>query len=263
VGGEGQLYAGAIGGVAVALTAPGDWPQWLFVITTSVGGILAGAFWGSLTALAKVVADANEVIVGLMLSFVAIILSSYLIRVTWAQGISPQTRNIPGNANLPVIWSAGLVTIGVLFAIAVVIGAWVFLHHTSMGFQVRAVGLNEGAARLAGSSVKKVTLLTFAVGGGCAGLAGAVSVTGINHALINNFSNNWGLLGIAVALVARLEPLWIIPAAFLFAALQVGSNGLDVTLGLSSSLGQVIITVFIVALMYFRLVRTDSFRAGL
>jgi general nucleoside transport system permease protein len=106
-----------------------------------------------------------------------------------------------------------------------------------------------------GMRVGRVAVVTFAIGGAFAGLAGGINVLGMNGALVSGFSGNFGYLGIAVALVARLDPTWIIPSAILFAVLRVGSNGLQVQTGLSPDVGEILVATFVILLLVFRVIR--------
>jgi ABC-type uncharacterized transport system permease subunit len=263
VGGEGQLYAGAIGAVAVALTVSPKLSSPVALVLVMLAAAIAGALWGAIAGALKATLDLNEVIVSLMLSFIAILAADYVVRGIWPEGISPQTDRIPDNTVLPTLWKDGVVTIGPLIAVVCVIGGWFLMRHTPLGFSIRAVGFNPKAARLSGINAGKIAISTFAIGGAVAGLAGGIVVSGINNALVSHFSPNYGFLGIAVALIARLEPLWLIPAAFVFSALRVGSNGLEVDLGLSSAVGDILVTTFIVSLLFFGIVKLPTSRAGL
>jgi simple sugar transport system permease protein len=255
VGGEGQLYFGAFAAAAVALTLPADLPPWLLVPVVLAAATLAGGFWGFVPGVLKSTVNANEVITSLMMTFVALLVVNYAITVLWPEGALPQTRYVPDGAVLPNVWSGTLVTLGAPIAVAAVAIAWLVMARTTLGFQIRAIGLNPRAARLNGMRVGRVGLLAFVLGGACAGLAGAINVLGMNSALITGFSGNFGFIGIAVALIARLSPLWILPSAFFFAVLRVGSNGLQVETGLSTSIGEILVATLIFLLLNFRVVR--------
>jgi simple sugar transport system permease protein len=164
--------------------------------------------------------------------------------------------NVPNNTLLPNIWPNTLVTLGAAFAFCAAVIAWVVMSRTRLGFEIRAVGLNPNAARMNGMSIGRVAIVSFTLGGAFAGLAGAIFILGINGALPAGFNgSNFGYLGIAVALVARLSPAWILPSGFLFAALIEGSNGLQATTGLSITVGQILMAVFVLLLLGFRLIR--------
>lgn len=255
VGGEGQLYFGAFTAAAAAFTLPAGLAPWLLAPLVVVAAAAGGAAWGFVPGVLKVGANANEVITSLMMTFVAILLANYAITVLWPEGALPQTRYVPDSAELPNIWSGTLVTAGAPVAAGAVVVAWLIMSRTTLGFTIRAIGLNPNAARMNGMRVGRAGLLAFVMGGAFAGLAGGINVLGMNSALISGFSGNFGFLGIAVALVARLSPVWILPSAFFFAALRVGSNGLQVETGLSTSIGEIVVATFILLLLTFRVIR--------
>lgn len=254
VGAEGQMHIGAFGAVAVGLTLPAL-PGPVFIPLILLGAVIAGAAWAAVAGVLKAAVGANEVIVTLMLNFIAILIATYAITGIWPQDISPQTERLPESAGLPVIWSGTVVNAGFLIALAAVALAWVLMRRTGLGLQIRAIGLNPFASRLNGMNVKSLTVITFALAGLFAGLAGAILVLGENRALVTNFSASYGFLGIAVALVARLSPAWIVPSAIIFAALQVGSQSLPAATGISTAFGQIIIATFVLALLGARVIR--------
>ncbi len=256
VGGEGQMWFGAFCTLAAAFALPTSMPHWLLTALCVLAAIVGGAAWGFVPGILKATINANEVITSLMMTFIAIELGNWAIDGIWAQGASNQTKDVPFEALLPNIWTGTLVTLGAVFAVVAAIVAWVVMARTKLGFEIRAIGLNANAARMSGMSISRVAVTTFLLAGGFAGLAGGIFILGINGALPAGFNlSNFGYLGIAVALVARLNPLWVIPSAFLFAALRVGSDGLQATTGLSTTVGQILMALFVVLLLGFRLIR--------
>lgn len=256
VGGEGQMWFGAFCTLAAAFALPETMPRGLLLALCVLAAIVGGALWGLVPGVLKATINANEVITSLMMTFIAIELGAWAIDGIWPQGASNQTKDIPFQALLPNIWTGTLVTLGAVFAVVAALVAWVIMARTRLGFEIRAIGLNANAARMNGMSIGRVAVVTFVLAGGFAGLAGGIFILGINGALPAGFNlSNFGYLGIAVALVARLNPLWVIPSAFLFAALRVGSDGLQATTGLSTTVGQILMALFVVLLLGFRLIR--------
>jgi ABC-type uncharacterized transport system permease subunit len=254
VGGEGQLYLGAVAAVLVALTfvhVPGP----LLTLAAVATGVAAGALWGLVAAALKVLRGANEVIVTLMLNFVALLVADYVITGPWAQGQQPQTRNVPGGVDLAALWPGSFVNLSPILALGAVVLAYLIMTRTSLGFGIRAFGFNAAAARMAGFDPRRIVLSAFALGGACAGLAGAILVVGVQHALLPNISAQYGYTGIAVALIAKLRPLWIIPAALLFAVIDVGGSSLPAVTGVSTSSSFVIEATFVILLLAFRVLR--------
>jgi simple sugar transport system permease protein len=214
IGGEGQMTAGAVAAATLGIVLPEDLPRLLFPLIVLGGAAIAGALWGFIPGYLKARFDASEVVTSLMLNFVAAFIA---------------------------VW--------VISALAGAVASWIFLAHTRLGFSIRAIGANARASRLAGILTNRVTILTFLSAGALAGLAGALIVLGRDHSLQQNFSANFGFIGIGVALTARLRPLAVIPAAFLFAILRVGSSSLQASAGLASSVGEVIVALLVMMLI--------------
>jgi simple sugar transport system permease protein len=254
IGGEGQLWFGAFTAVAIALTLPADLDPRILVPVTVVACAVAGGFWGFVPGILKATINANEVITSLMMTFIAIQIGNYAISTLFPTQ-SNSTEYVPQGALLPNIWFGTLVTVGAPLAAGAVLIAWVLMSRTGLGFEIRAIGLNPNAARMNGMSIGRVTVFAFTIGGAFGGIAGAIAVLGMNGALISGFSANFGYIGIAVALVARLNPVWILPSAFLFSALRTGSNTLQAETGLSTTIGEILVTTFVVLLLAFRVIR--------
>jgi ABC-type uncharacterized transport system permease subunit len=249
VGAEGQMFAGAIVAAAIGIELPAGTPSVLFVSLVIVGSFLGGGFWGFIPGALKAWFGASEIVTTLMLNFVAIFAASYVISEIWPDPFSQKTVSIAENAKFPEIWEGANVDIGLIIAIVAAVLAWLLMQRTSLGFSIRAIGANANAARLAGVRTTRVTILTFFIAGGFAGLAGSIAVAGIFDDLDLNFSANYGFIGIAVALLARLKPLLVLPAAFLFSMLRVGSNSLQASAQISPSLGDILVAVFVILLM--------------
>ena len=257
VGGEGQLVFGAFCSIAMALNVPASWPDWLQQLILVLAGLVGGAVFAAVPGVLKAIVNANEVITSLMMTFVAINLTDYAITDLWP-GVGTNATQAPDSGTLLThIWTPNTtVTVGAPMAVGVVAIVWLIMARTPLGFQIRATGLNPQAARLNGMSIKAVTVLSFAIGGACAGLAGSVYAFGVaNGTLAQGFSANFGYLGIAVALVARLNPAWVLPSAFFFAALRVGGANLQASTGLSNSVSDLLVAVFVILLLSFKVIR--------
>lgn len=255
IGGEGQLYMGAFAAVAVALVMPADTPSVLMVILCLAAGLAGGGAAGLVPGALKATINANEMIVSLMMNFVCILAATYAITKVWPEGVSSATRDVPPSAILPDIWGGTLVTLGAPIAVVAVGAAWFVMARMKLGFEIRAIGLNAQAARMSGVALTRGAVMAFLLGGAFAGLAGAINVIGVNGALISQFSRNFGYLGIAVALVARLDPRWIIPSAVFFSILRVGTNSLPATTGLDPGIGEMLVATFVVLLLATRVIR--------
>jgi ABC-type uncharacterized transport system permease subunit len=251
VGGEGQLFAGAIGSVSAALVL-GPGPATL-VISVVVGAV-SGALWALVPGVLRATLGASEMIVSLLMNFVAVYAADLVIRQIFPDSSGQATAFVDSSARLPVFWMQGGMNVGVFVAIALVIVAWVTMTRTKLGFGIRAVGLGEQAALLAGFNQRSTTLWTFALAGASAGVGGSLLVLGSYGQLSGGISSNYGFIGVVVALVAGLRIAWVPLSAALFAALIVGSNGLQIGAGLPFSLGIVIIGVLVLTLLATRVI---------
>lgn len=249
VGGEGQMTMGAVAAAVLGILVPEGWSAWLAIPAVMAGAMLAGALFAAIPGWLKARFDASEIVTTLMLNFVAINAAAWVIFDVFPEGFVQRTESIQVNAELPRPIEGWLVDIGIVFALVAAVVAWFVVRHTRLGFSVRAIGANGKAARLAGIRTERVTVQTFLLAGGFAGLAGALIVQGRDHSLLQDFSANLGFVGIGVALVARLHPLAIIASAALFGVLRVGSNSLQAGAGLSPVVGEMVIATFVVLLM--------------
>lgn len=256
IGGEGQIIAGATGAVVIAF-ALSALPAGLLVVLSIVAGAISGALWGVIAGALKVRFSANEVIVTLMLNFVAIQVANVVMQSGWADPIAPQTKPLPQGVDLPLIGIGPSANIGIILAIVAVVAAAVLMQRTALGFGILATGFSASASRLRGYRIGLITILVFAIGGAFAGLGGGIEAVGKHQALVTNISANYGFTGIAVALVARLMPIWILPSALFFAAITVGASTLPATVQISTSASFIVLAVFVLTLLGMRIIRVS------
>ncbi|MDQ6773025.1 MAG: ABC transporter permease [Candidatus Dormibacteraeota bacterium] len=250
IGADGQFYLGAIFGVYIgyAVHVPGI----LHVPLTLAAGMLGGAIWGGIPGALKARFGAHEVIVTIMLNYIAYSLANFLINggpMRDPAASAPQTRYIAATAQLPIVPGSRL-HLGLLLALVAVPVVWYLIDRTTIGFRVRGVGLNAPAARTAGISVGWTILLTMAISGSLAGLAGATEISGVSHFMPAGFSIGYGFDAIAVALLARSKPWAVLPAAFLFGAMRNGATFMQLQTQVSSdliSIVQATVIMFIAA----------------
>jgi len=181
IGAEGQLYFGAIGAVVIALTVVGQIPVLGVIIAIIFGAIFGGA-WAAIAGLLKSRLGVNEIIVTIMLNFIAILFVDFLVRggPLQAVGFEPQTELIPITAQLPMLIEGTRLHAGFLLAIGAAILVYLILFKSKLGFSLRSTGVNPRAARYAGIDIKKSILITIIISGAIAGVAGAALVQGVN-----------------------------------------------------------------------------------
>jgi simple sugar transport system permease protein len=250
IGAEGQFYAGAIAATWAGLHLNG-WPAPLAIAALLTTSILAGVLWVAVPVLLRVRFGVLEVISTLLLNFVADALVSWMVQgpLQEAKRIYPQSDPIAASARLPQVPGTRL-HLGLLLAIGLAVVLWVIYRRTLWGFQLRATGAGPLAAGIAGRiDTKKMLATALLLSGGIAGLAGGIEVSGVSYALFQSLSPGYGFTGIAVALLARLDPLGTIATGLLFAALEAGAGGLQREAGVPAVLVYLIEAVIIIVVL--------------
>lgn len=238
IGAEGQYVLGAIAASAVALLADQSTGRWI-VIPIVLAGILGGMFWAGITAWLRDHFHANEILVSLMLVYVAVLVLGYLVSGPWKdpQGYNfPQTKTFDLVTRIPRLFAGSRVSIGVFLALLSVLGVWIFLFRTRAGFAQQVGGLAPAAARYAGFSSRRALWLALLVSGGMAGLAGALEVAGPIGQLTPYVPVGYGFAAIIVAYVGRLHPLGMVLSSILMSMFYIGGELAQSRLGLSKSL---------------------------
>ena len=241
IGAEGQLYAGAVA-ATLAGTFFSGLPAVLLVPLVLISGMAGGAVWGGLAGFFKVRFGASEIVTTIMLNFLAIIATSYLVTGPMIEEVGkfPQTAQIAEAARLPRMLLPTRLHIGFILALVVAVAAYVLLFRSSRGYALRTVGISPDAARYAGINVGAGLLTAMAISGGAAGLAGAVEVSGLTLRLYQEISPGYGFDGIAVALLANNNPIGVIFTGILFGALRSGSEVMQMNAQVPSVLVSVI-----------------------
>ena len=234
IGAEGQLTLGAIAGSGVALWAGGDAGPWVLPAMI-FAGLLGGAAWAAIPAFFKTRFNANEILTSLMLTYVAILLLSYLVHGPWKDpdGYSfPQSRMFADSALLPLLTTGTRLHLGAPITLFLALAAWWMMARMFIGFQIKVVGLTTAAAGLAGFSVKRLIWITLLTGGGLSGLAGLFEVAGPIGQLQPTISPGYGFTAIIVAFLGRLHPMGILVAGLFIALSYLGGETVQIELGL-------------------------------
>lgn len=251
IGAEGQIYLGAAACAGVALYGP-ELPFPIGTGLALIAAMAAGAAWAAIPASLRAYRGVSEVITTLMLVYVAIQLTNYLIEGPWlAPGATaPATPIVPRSARLPVVVPGTLVNAGIFVAAFAVVVLGFVITRTTFGLQLRAIGGNERAAGVMGLRNRALIVAALAASGAFAGLAGGIEVLGVRGRLLAGFSPGYGFEAIAIALLGRLNPLGIVAAALLFGALDAGAAGLQVaSAGVSSAIAPVIAALAVAYLL--------------
>jgi simple sugar transport system permease protein len=285
IGAEGQLIVGAVLTTYVGLQLGDKLPGAVVIIIALVAGTLMGGFWAAIPGYLKARLGVNEILSTIMMNQIAIQIAFYLLRGPMIDPAELEAgTNIPHSARLPqstdlprftdmAKWigldksadDLGLtgfaaelyglfveptrLHFGLIIAIVMAILVYIFLWRTTIGYRIRAVGLNQDASRYAGINVRRYIVLSMTLGGMFAGLAGAVEILGLHHRMFEPqaVSAGYGFSGIVVALFGSLHPLGIIPSALLFGGLLVGGDKMQRAI----QVPQVLITVILGMVVLF------------
>ena len=238
IGAEGQFVMGAIAAGGVALMADKTTGSWI-MLAVLLAGTLGGMAWGGLTALLRDKFNANEILVSLMLVYVAILVLSYLVFGPWKDPMGynfPQTRAFEKATQIPRLMAGSRMNIGLLIALAGSAVLWLFLFRSRAGFAQQVSGLAPAAARYAGFSSRRALWVALLVSGGMAGLAGALEVAGPIGQLTPYVPAGYGFAAIIVAFVGRLHPVGMVFSAILMSMFYIGGELAQSRLGLPKSL---------------------------
>ena len=255
IGAEGQFVLGAIAGGGVALLGNAETGGWLNALVL-LAGVMGGMAWAGVVAWLRDRFNANEILVSLMLVYVAIQLLYYLVFGPWKDPMGfnfPQTRNFEEGALVPLLFEGSRVHLGLPLALLAAAGAWLLLFRTKLGFAQQVGGLAPRAARYAGFSSRSALWLALLISGGCAGLAGALEVAGPVGQLTPYVPVGYGFAAIIVAFVGRLHPLGIVLSAILMSMFYIGGELAQSRLGLPKS-----ITGVFQGLLLFSLLACDT-----
>jgi len=252
IGAEGQLFAGGLASVYVGYSISGL-PWYIHLPLALLAGIVAGAIWGAIPGFLKARTGAHEVINTIMMNYVAFRLTDYLLQggpMTRPDGL-PITPEIAPSAYLPALFPRPMrLHAGFFLALAVAALVYWFLWKTTHGFEIRMVGANPSAARYAGVRITRTTVLTMALSGALAGLAGANQVLGLDHKLVRAFSTGYGFDSIALALLGNSHPAGVVLSSLLFGFLRGGAARMQSVAGVPVELIRIVqgmVIIFVAA----------------
>ncbi len=241
IGGEGQLYAGAMAATLTVLALDGM-PRLVVIPVAILAGAIGGAAIGGLIGAIKVKLNVNEVIVAIMMNYIVLYTTSYLVSYPFKEEGAMTAQTVPMGPQymLTKLIPSTQLTSAFILAVIVAIVLVIFFQGTRAGYNIRIVGENKHAALASGVSMSMTAIATMSVSGALAGLAGVTEVMGKSGRFTDGFSNGFGFTGIAVAVLANNNPIAIIFSAILFGALEAGAMKMSYTAGVSSSMVLVI-----------------------
>ncbi len=228
IGGQGQLLIGGIVAAYLGFAIDGL-PFIIHMPLALLGGSLAGALWAAIAGALKTYTGAHEVITTIMLNYIAINLTDFLANGPWKDtGIIARTPKILDTAVIPT-W--GFIPLGFVVAVLMAVLTYYLLFKTTWGYAIRTTGLNAEAAKYAGIKVGRIIILTMAFSGFLAGMGGAVESLGVIGRYQPGFNVGLGFDGITIALLAKTNPLGVIPAAILLGAMDAGGSQMQFDAG--------------------------------
>jgi simple sugar transport system permease protein len=238
IGAEGQIYIGALAATIAALYLPAVLPGGLRIALCILVGALGGALWATIPGLLKAYRGTNEIITSLLLSYVAVNLVGAVLHVWLMEPGAPYpySREVPDEVMLPIFMPRTQAHIGIMISWVAALLIAIMLWKTTLGQSIRIVGHNRHAAAYAGLNVRRLTVLTFAMGGAMGGLVGVFEVLGLRYRLFDHFSPGYGLQGIIVAFLAALNPIGAIFAAIFLGGLQVGAGAMQRATGIDTTM---------------------------
>ena len=251
IGGEGQLYAGALAATYFG-TGMITLPPVLMIPLLLIAGALAGGALLIVPVLLKTRLNVDEVVTTLLLNFVVLLLVGYLIEGPWKDPMAlgwPQAASIVDEGILPPLLAKGRLHAGLVIALLAALAVWVVMRKTALGFEIRAVGHNAEAAAFAGIPVGRTIVVTAMISGGLAGMAGVSEVAGLKGYLTLDLSPGFGYTGIAVAMLAQLHPLAVVPSAIFLSAMFVGADAMSRAVNIPTYLADVMVGVSVLAML--------------
>jgi ABC-type uncharacterized transport system permease subunit len=239
IGAEGQLYAGAVAAAFVgAIPMPGP----LAMLAMAVAGGAAGAAVALVPALLRVRFKVDDVVSSLLLNTIVFFSVMALIEGPWKDPFSgyPISPPIEESAGFPRFIAGTRLHLGVAGAIVAALVVWVVVTRTTLGFRIKAIGENPSAASFAGIKVGRVLVAAAIISGALAGLAGVNEIGGVQYQVMSELSPGFGYSGIVIAMLARLNPLGVVPAAIFFAIVMTGAEAMSRATGVPVFLADVI-----------------------
>ncbi len=244
LGGEGQFIMGAVTSIFVS-SSLGDAGVGGMILSI-LAGVVAGGIWGAIPGVLKITRGLNEMIVSIMLNYVATLFMGYVYTTLLRDGSVPQTVAVADSMKISSISKEFPVHWGILVAFLLAVILYYFIFDTSKGFKLRAVGMNATAAYFNGFPVNRYILFSFIVSGAIAGLGGSIELHGKQFRLMSGFGSGFGFDGVAIALIAQLNPIGTAIVACIFAVLRKGASTLQTAMQVPSSVVDIIQALVII-----------------
>ena len=260
IGGEGQLYMGALASTWVAITFTGL-PQILLVPLGLLAGMAAGGIFAFIPGYLKAKRNFNEILITILLNYIGIYLVGMSVSTFLKQPNQtiPQSALLTENARIPTILGSNYLHIGILLVFVAAAVVYILLFKTQWGYEIRSVGMSEQGAKYAGVNVPRVMIVTMTFSGMLAALAGSMEILGVQHRLMENFMVGYGYDAIPVALLGGLHPVGTLIAALFFGALRNGANAMQIAVNIPVPIIYMVQGLAIIGILAVSSIRTIFF----
>jgi simple sugar transport system permease protein len=252
---EGQMYFGslvaALAGYQISL------PAGIHALVCILAGGIAGVLWGIVPALAKMFFNVSEMVVTMMMNYIALLLTEYLIqwvilgKMNVASTVVLETPDVLPTARLPVLIKGTTASTGLFIAFAIAIAVYILFKYTFLGYELKQVGENIKFSKVGGINVRKIFLLIFIISSFISGVAGSVEITGPYKRFGANFAGNMPWEGIMISFISMHKPIAIIAVSFIWGALRAGAMSLERTMAINK------MTIYILQMLFVLFVSVD------
>ena len=256
IGGEGQLIMGGIGAAAAGILFR-NLPPGLLIPVVLLAGVAFGAFWGLIPGWLLYQFGLHEILSTVLLNSVALLLIDFVATKVWPDTTAghPMTIPIGDNAFLPMLIQNPPLSSGIILALLVTAGVYIYTNRSIGGYELVASGANPRAARVYGINVRRTFVLSLVIAGALAGLAGALEVAGERHNLIEGMQSNYLLLGLIIGLIAQGNNLAVPFVAFFIAVLEIGASAMQRTIGLPGEMSMIIEALILIFVLLSNVIR--------
>ena len=250
IGTEGQLYAGAMAAALLGIL-PLGLPRFLHILLMILGGFAAGGLWALIPGLLKVKYKVDDVVMTIMMNYIVLYVMNAILDTVWRDPNSgwPHSPEIMEIARYPRLLARSRFHLGFLIAVAAALLVHVLIRYMKLGFRMRAVGHNSRAADFAGVNVTRTVTAVAFISGGIAGIAGVGEVAGMQYFLVEGLSHGYGYYGVAIAMLAGLEPLGVLISSFFFAVIITGSQVMSRSTGVPVYLSDILQGITLITMM--------------
>lgn len=261
IGAEGQFYVGALAATMVALGLP-QVPGVVRIVLCFVAAFVCGGLWALIAAVFKTRFNISEIIVTIMLNYIVINFLGYAVRsfLMDPAGNVPQSAKIDQAVQLPNLITSTRFHAGIVLAFVLAAVVWFLMEKTTVGYELKAVGLNSRAAACNGVPVVRSIISSAFLSGGLAAIAGSIEVLAIQKKLMEGISADCGYTAVLIALVAFNRPLGVVAVAILYAAMEVGASSMQRQLGVPSAIVSILIGVVVVLILAKEMLRWYNLR---